>query len=359
MHRLNPRWSAVVQLTGGLALLLWGLLRGSIVPTDFVVRGTAGPTDQRLYESIVRAMQGDAARDGVGYYAAVAREQIAVGAPTSPVPTVREPTLAWILATVGEKGAMVLLAGLVLIGFLLAMRRLEKLTTSRWEWYPATIVVGLSLLTALLVDRLWFHEVWAGVLVLTALLLVWSRWWVAALPVALLAVAIREMAVVVPIACFLVALRSRRRAEATGWAGVLVLSAGFYAWHAWQVHEHVPARATGPGWTGLQGWPFVVNASWFSSLLWAAPVAVAAAATVVALLGWLGPLGRELPQGTLALAILFVAVGLGGRPDNLYWGALWTPLLALGLVPGLRRSVILAGRLVRSADSGPAVARSA
>lgn len=341
MMRLGPRAAAACQLAVGAVLLAWGLVRGSIVPRDFIVVDTDAPTDAKLYESIVAAMQGSGGRDPVGYYEAVAQQQHAIGAPTSPVFTVREPTLAWLVATIGESAAAVLLGVVALAALVLAAHLLDSVTDTRWAWYPATLLSGLGILWLALPGRLWFHEVWAGLLVLVAVVVLRSRWWWAALPVALLAVMVREMAIVLPVACLLVALWRRRPREVAAWGAVLVLAIGFFAWHAWQVREHVPPHATGPGWTGLQGWPFVVNATWFSSPVWLAPVATAAVLTVLAGLGWTGRLGRALPQGAVLLLLVAVAVALGGRPDNLYWGALWVPVLALGLVPGLTRLVEL------------------
>ena len=337
MMRLGPRAAAACQLAVGAVLLVWGLVRGSIVPRDFIVVDADAPTDRKLYESIVAAMQGSGGRDPIGYYEAVAQQQHAIGAPTSPVFTVREPTLAWVVASIGETAAAVLLGVVALVALVLAVQLLDAVTDTRWEWYPATLVAGLGVLWLALPGRLWFHEVWAGLLLLLAVAVLRSRWWWAALPIALLAVMVREMAIVLPVACLLVALWQRRRREVAAWSVVLVLAVGFFAWHAWQVHEHVPPYATGPGWTGLQGWPFVVNATWFSSPLWLAPAVVAAVVTVLAGLGWTGRLGRAVPEGIVLLLLVAVAVALGGRPDNLYWGALWVPLLSLGLVPGLRR----------------------
>lgn len=352
MMRLGPRAAAACQLAVGAVLLVWGLVRGSIVPRDFIVVDADAPTDRKLYESIVAAMQGSGGRDPVGYYEAVAQQQHAIGAPTSPVFTVREPTLAWLVAAIGESAAGVLLGVVALVALVLAAQLLDSVTDTRWAWYPATLLSGLGILWLALPGRLWFHEVWAGLLLLVALALLRSRWWCSALPVALLAVIVREMAIVLPVACILVALWRRRLRETVAWGGVLVLSVGFFAWHAWQVHEQVPPHATGPGWTGLEGWPFVVNATWFSSPLWLAPVAVAAVLTVLAGLGWTGRLGRTLPEGAVMLLLVAVAVALGGRPDNLYWGALWVPVLALGLVPGVRRLgdllLVVRGRPARS-----------
>lgn len=345
MMRLGPRAAAACQLAVGAVLLVWGLVRGSIVPRDFIVVDTDAPTDAKLYESIVAAMQGSGGRDPVGYYEAVAQQQHAIGAPTSPVFTVREPTLAWLVATIGESTAAVLLGVVALAALVLVARLLDSVTDTRWAWYSATLLSGLGILWLALPGRLWFHEVWAGLLVLVAVVVLRSRWWWLALPVALLAVMVREMAIVLPVACLLVALWRRRPREVAAWGAVLVLAIGFFAWHAWQVREHVPPHATGPGWTGLQGWPFVVNATWFSSPLWLAPVAAAAVLTVLSGLGWTGRLGQTLPQGAALLLLVAVAVALGGRPDNLYWGALWVPVLALGLVPGLTRLVELAAAL--------------
>lgn len=345
MMRLGPRAAAACQLAVGAVLLVWGLVRGSIVPRDFIVVDTDAPTDAKLYESIVAAMQGSGGRDPVGYYEAVAQQQHAIGAPTSPVFTVREPTLAWLVATIGESAAAVLLGMVALAALVLAARLLDSVTDTRWAWYSATLLSGLGILWLALPGRLRFHEVWAGLLVLVAVVVLRSRWWWLALPVALLAVMVREMAIVLPVACLLVALWRRRPREVVAWGAVLVLAVGFFAWHAYQVHEQVPPHATGPGWTGLQGWPFVVNATWFSSPLWLVPVAAAAVLTVLAGLGWTGRLGRALPHGAVLLLLVAVAVALGGRPDNLYWGALWVPVLALGLVPGLTRLVELAAAL--------------
>lgn len=315
------RWTARAVLMSLLVLTGWALLAP--------VHSTAshhdeGDTDVALYRAIVERMD-----RGSSYYDAVGVEQVERGYPTSPAPAVREPTVAWIVSTVGDSAAYVLLIGLAVLAAGVTIRRLDRDAPSRAEWIVGSVMVSLSVAAWCVPSNAYVHDVWAGLLVLTALMLHGQDRWRLSLALLTAAAIVRELAAPMLLIAAAVAWRRGRRTEALGWCAGVMMFGAFYAWHFYETRG-LPDGSAGPGWLGAGGWPFSVEAVRFSGLLQLGPSWLAALVVPCALLGWTA-LGRRT-ELTVAIPIAFLAaLMVVGRPVNAYWGALVAPLLLAGL----------------------------
>jgi hypothetical protein len=333
------RPTALAVLVALVAVIGWGLAAGERVP-ERLVETDENQTDGALYEAIVDRMT-----DGAGYYAAVAAEQPSRGYPTSPTMTVREPVLAWVTAAVGPSASLAVVVLLAAVVLVLAMVRLEKIAGSRAEWYAATVLTATGLMYVCLAGGVWSHEVVAGLLVALGAFSVGARrWWVA--PVAVTAAAaVRELAAPVLAVLAVLAWRRGERREAAAYVAGLAAWAAFYLWHVWQVRRSVPpSDEPSGGWLDVGGWPFVLNATVFSTPLSLLPFAVAAIVVPLALLGWVHHARRALT--VVAVLVTFVlALGVVGRPNNLYWGAMYGVLVlpGLALAPRAVRDLFFSG----------------
>ena len=344
-HAISPglrRWGAIAAIAVTLLLMVWGAVAGSLVPDGFL-EPDPDKTDVALYRAIADRMG-----DGESYYAAVAEEQPARGFPTSPAVTVREPTLAWLTSTVGAGTAYGILLALAAVAVALSLVCFDGLGRTRAEWVVASVVgaVGVAFLCS--PDGVWIHEAWAGLLTYVAVLAATRRWFWPALIALLAACVVRELALPAALAVLAVAwprLSVRRRlTSVVAVAGFLT----FYGWHVLQVSRMaVGASEPSAGWLDVNGWPFFVNAAWFSTVLSDGPVLVAALLVPLALLGWVmheSVDARPVAAVLVAYALIF---GVVGRDNNLYWGILFGPLLLPGLAFAPRAVV----RLARAAGS--------
>lgn len=321
-----------------LVLVVWALLHGTTVTRD-TSQFAFEQTDGGLYRAIVHRMQ-----DGQDYYAAVSAEQPGRNYPTTPVVTVREPTLAWITAAVGRPVMVGVMVGLVVLALGLSLWVWEHTERRRSTW------VGMVLLSAgavgiFAVPRgVWIHEVWMSLLVYLGLM-AWGLGLVRSSFVLLLAAAlVRELAAPVMLLMFVIAWHRGRRREAVMWAAGLAVFAIFFGLHAVRVTELVTVE--GPesaSWLALGGWPFVVDALRESSILSLAPYWFSAVVVPLGVLGWWSRSGRLFDHVSWLLLTCSVGLCIVGRPDNTYWGMFLGPFV----IPGILMALVAAAALVR------------
>ena len=326
-----------------LFLMLWGVLSGSQIREGFV-QDDPEQTDVALYKAISARVA-----DGDGYYDAVAVEQVRRGFPTSPAVTVREPTLAWLTSAVGPPAAYGVLLALAGIALVLSMYCLDQLSATRVEWVTGTVIAAVTIANLCPPLNVWIHDVWAGLLILIAGLTSTRRWFWPTLLALLAACLVRELALPAALAMAAVAWpRLSRRRRALSVAALLAFLA-FYGWHVAQVERMVPPGSQpSPGWLDVNGWPFFVNATWFSTVLTNGPVILAALLVPVALLGWVAHESPRTRPVAVVLVVYAVVFSVIGRDNNLYWGALFGPLL----LPGIAFAPRAVWRLAR-ASRGP------
>lgn len=311
-------------------LILWSVAVGSSID-----RTQASPgddhTDIALYQAIVDRMN-----DGQGYYRAVSVEQPARSYPTKPVASVREPTLAWFVSTVGRPAAVAVMLGLAVVALGLSLRTFDLTERSRRSWVGATALAAAGIGILCRPSVVEQHEVWAALLVYLGLLIRGYGKVLPAVVLLLLASLVRELMAPVMVLMLLMALRDRQRQEVRLWMGATAVFAVFYGWHAWEVHHMTgPAGPAAPGWFDLGGWPFVVDAFWGSTMLTVLPHAAAAVMVPLALLGWISRSGDLFDRVSLALVAYVALFCVAGRTDNFYWGMLVGSLLLPGIAFGV------------------------
>ena len=339
--RFAGRPRLLAAALGVVALLaLWAATAGASIDHSKASPGD-DKTDLALYQAVVERMN-----DGQGYYQAAAIELPARSYPTTPVPSVREPTLAWFISTVGRPVAVAVMLLLAMGALALSLRTFELTERSRRAWIGATVLAaaGVGILCQPKVVEQ--HEVWAALLVYLGLLVRGNGKVVPAVVLLLTAAVVRELVAPVMAIMLVVALLERRRREAGWWLAALVVFAGFYGWHAWQVHGMTgPAGPESPGWLAMGGWPFVVDAFWGSSLLTVLPHSLAAIVVPMALLGWFSRSGTLFDRVSAVLLAYVVLFCFAGREDNYYWGMLVGSLLLPGFAFGLALCVTALGGL--------------
>jgi hypothetical protein len=336
-----------------LALLAALLVASAVVPLT-VGRGQAAkpPSVGRLLGSskaAPRPRDADLAlydraiariRAGENYYDFIAQEHRRADYPLRPGVAVRLPTLAYLAAWSGLRED-----GLAPVPVLAALALMAGVIASWWGRLGALGVspelrrIGTALVffgAALGLNRYYFvlHELWAGMLLALAFGLhrpEQKRYWGAVLAAGL-ALAIREHSL--PFVLLMGAMAAWRRAwaEAAAWGALVALFGLGLAWHLHLVALHtLPSDPTGPSWLAMRGLGGFLSNTVLSSNLRFLPHYLAGPLTVLMLLGWAGWRSSAGVTGFLLYTGYGLAFAVAGRPDNFYWGAMITPVMALGL----------------------------
>ncbi|HVU53236.1 MAG TPA: hypothetical protein VHL80_21275 [Polyangia bacterium] len=326
---LSPgRARAVAAL--GLGLALW-LVHGALAPGPAPATPAAGPPrqpDVAQYRAVVARVHA-----GEGYYDAAATELRRLSFAMRPVFHWRLPTYAWVLGALPSP--LLGNALLALVGAFVVRSTWRRERASRAGARPAVAaaLTTVAMSGALVGAYVFMQELWAGFFIaLSVCLFAEERRW-AGVAATFAALAFRELAIVAVAVGLALAVRERRWREVAAWLAGLAAWAGFFAWHAAEVARHVhPDDLRRDGWLAWGGAAFVVDTAGWSPLLVALPRAAVAVVLPFALLGLAGSRAPGVSRAALvsgAYLATFVAVG---QPFNDYWGALYAPLLPLGLL---------------------------
>ncbi|MGQ2974404.1 MAG: hypothetical protein ACT6QT_01785 [Sphingopyxis sp.] len=320
-------------MLGLLALLMiWGVMGGVGRDHVAVAKPTSAQFDGLIGDHALYARIAARVDAGESYYAAAAAEHRAGDYPLRPFVTVRLPALAYIVAALGERKAMLLFLVIGGAAILAWYRRLR--TEPALPRYAAVgaLFVAANLTQLAAREWLFIHEAAAGVLLALALALYRPArpWWTMAIVAA--ALAIRETILPVAMLFGLFALIDRDWRAAAGWLAVgLCFAAGLAAHIAALAAVTTPADAASQGWNGQGGWIAYLSFVQASSLLRFFAGWVGALLVPLSLLGWAAWRSR------LGLAMLLIQLGyaallmLFARPANFYWAMLVTPTLFVGL----------------------------
>ncbi len=328
LSRKRARWVlALVAL--GLLLALTAL--ASVGPAPVSGAGAPSRDDQSdvvLYESIV-----DGIRHGGDYYTVAAGALRAGDYPLRPFVTFRLPGLAQIQA---HMPAITVVISLYLLSFCVVIAWAIRLREALRGWAPLTIALALVAggMMAFVQSDLWaFHEIWAGLLIALSLALRRPDRWLTAVAIALIAMLIRETAALYALVMLGMAWRDGARREALGWAVALALFAAALGAHAFAVMAvTTPADPASPGWAGLHGPGFAVQAVALSTAVRLFPLWIAAPLVALSLFGWAAwrdPLGSRV---WATIATFGALLALAARPDTFYWALMIAPLSLVGLV---------------------------
>lgn len=282
--------------------------------------------DLSLYREVVARMAA-----GESFYVAKANEQHARGYPTTPFLTWRLPTLAWLIVRLGESGAVHLLHLLGLLTMVSWGLTFRELGLAKWGVAVGLLMVYASLVVIIPPKTVYLHEAWAATLIALSLPL-WQRFWPLSLVCGVTALAMRELALPYVVVMALLAHQEGKQREAIWWGiGTLGFCLGL-SLHALQVGAHLPVQPlTGGGWLVLGGWAFLLKVNQLNLLVLTAGSWLAAFVVPMAMVGATvvrGPVGRRLMVILLVYDVLFLFVG---RPNNLYWGIIYGPLVTASL----------------------------
>jgi len=332
----------LLPILAALLLAVLGLVTGAERERSAPV---SGPTDLGLY-----AYAAAAAAHPQTYYARVIAEQRREGYQLKPFVAVRPPALSFLLAALRTETlrrlAVVALAFASLAAWWL---RLSREGVSPLPRAFDLLALATGALPAVAPQAAYLHEVWAGLLISLSLALRREDRFGLAVAVGLAAALVRELAAPYLLVMAATALLGQRRREAAAWALALAAFAAALAWHASMVDALVlPADHAGGGWLKLSGWPFVLHMAQWNAVLAASPAWLAALTVPAALAGaanWTTSLGRRLAAVLVTYVLAFAVIG---RPENFYWGLVFTPLLPLGFARACRAAPAVLTYLNRS-----------
>lgn len=184
-------------------------------------------------------------------------------------------------------------------------------------------------------------ELYAGALILVSVAAYARRLIWLGFAAAVLALLMRDLAIVYALICAGLAIREGRRREVAAWAVAFVAFGLYYAWHGAMAMRMV--EPTDPhyvdNWLQFGGIGFDLATARFNGIFVVAPHWVTALVLPLALLGLLAWPAPAAGRVVLTVFGYLVAFAIVGKPVNIYWGALYTPLLAFGLawaIPALR-----------------------
>jgi hypothetical protein len=228
----------------------------------------------------------------------------------------------------------VILAGLGLLALLSAF-----VIMTQAEFTALAVVQVLLMFGPLLVcftpEGIFFAEVWAGVLIAASVGAYAMGVRRLGAGFALTALFFRELALPYVLVCALLAWSEKKRPEVLAFAIGIVAYLAYFAAHVMKVSSLLtPADLPNPaGWVQFGGIAFLLRASCVGWLMILPPwvTAIYLPVSVLGLAGWTQPIARRV---TLTVGVYLAAFSVVGHFVNLYWGALYTPLLSFGAVLG-------------------------
>ena len=332
-------WQAQLVLAWIVVMVVLGA-RLSPVP-HIIHLSPPGVADWTLYRVIA-----DRVMNGENYYLAAAAQHRAWSYPIGPPQVFREPTLAWILALLRteilRRGAVIVLSIATFIAMRHALVRTGMPERGRFLAIP---LIGSGIAIAWGPAAPYLHDVWASLLIALSLALYRPDRWVVSVVLGVAACLLRELALPYLVAMAGFALYERRRREVVGWAAGAMLFAVLFAWHLSRAAQLLqPGDHISSGWLSFGGWPFVLQAARDNLALIYAPNAVIAIVVCIALVGFLGARNPFVSRAGVIVGGYMAAFLFVGRPDNGYWGMLFSPLLPLGVAvsPAAMRDLVAA-----------------
>ncbi|WP_141342759.1 hypothetical protein [Bradyrhizobium sp. USDA 3458] len=297
-------------------------------------------TDSDAYLSILALMRG-----GSGYYSSVQEVLLAHGYFTQSVFNWRTP--AWLMSLSllpSIAWARYLLGALTVVVLLFSYRMIRATKGGVLLAVSATLGISASILVLLASPGvIVMSEMVTGTLILLSIVSYGNGQRLIGISAGLAALFIRELAAPYVLICFAFAIYEKNTREIAAWIAGLLAYAAYFAYHLTAVmHQLSPAdRADPDGWIRFGGIRFALETSHFNGLLILAPLWVTAAllpAALVGLFAWRAGLRAAITVTTYLCAFTVI-----GKPANEYWGALYSPLLMLGLpwsIPALYEAII-------------------
>lgn len=321
-----PRWAVAVVFALTVSVVGYGIIAPPMDGPHLDMVADSSKSDELLYKHITQRVQ-----RGEGYYAAAIDEQRRIGYPLRPFYTVRSPILVTLTVAIGGLGtAQVLLQALSVLLAVLVFYRVARALDSPRLGATAAMLAAFALLFPSY--QYVFHEAWAAMLAMLAILVRTDRRWVPSVLLGLAAALVRELAAPFLLVMLVTAWSERRRTEAVGWILAMLVGCAFYTHHAQVVMAlTLPTDRVSRSWVSAGGWRFILRCVQNDTTFKLVPRLMTVVATPLALLGWLHwshPIGRRAALYLVGFIGAFMVIG---RPDNDYWGLLLAPLLPIGL----------------------------
>ncbi len=320
-----PKWAARLLLAAGLLLVTVAALPRQA--PHLVHLGPLNYDDRYFQRAVV-----DRVARGEDYYTAAAAEQRANFYPTTPPQVFREPYLTWFLAMlqiqVVRRAALLILLAVATIAMRKALDRTSIPPVLR-------LPVALAQLTGFAIAwhglQVYQHEVWAALLMALSLAVYRPDRYGLSVLLALAACLIRELSLPFIWAMLAFSLCERRWRESGAWILAMAIFLGLYGWHLHLASVlYRPGDQTSAGWLFVGGWNFVVETAKKNEILFYCPNWLVAAAVYLGLIGLCGWRDAWVSRAALIVGGYMFAFLFIGRPDNAYWGCLYSPLLPLG-----------------------------
>jgi hypothetical protein len=322
---LNRRQARLVLAT--LCLALAGCLAVSLGPAPKISTGT-GQRDVDLNYAVAQRV-----RAGQGFYDAMGGELRARGYPLRSVFNWRTPLHLELIAHLpGPDWAriLLLLGAACAIGLNVAAMCRDKHNALAGV---QLLLLSMPLAITAMPHSYLFAEVWSGVLITMSVGLYALGWRPAGASAGLLALFFRELALPYALIGAFLACREKRRLELCLWLAGIGCYAIHLGLHAMEVAARIPPAGVASmmtSWIQFGGVEFLLITSRMGLLLgfpfWVAALYLPLA--VLGLVGWPNPVALRAAATVGAYLLAFSVVG---RPTmNFYWGAMYTPLLALG-----------------------------
>ncbi len=275
--------------------------------------------DWQLWSGVIDGMRG-----GEGYYEVTNRLLREHQYVLRPFFVWRLPTLATVSSILGRRAMRAILTGLACV------------VAWAWIWEFCRQFGGWGVLGAPLalfwigvahyVEYAWlFHDTWVGLLLALSLWLHSRNRW-ACMGVAVIALLIREHSALYVLVMLAFTVQQRCRRETLGWLGCLAVFGAYMLFHAYMHAQYVVSGACRP-YSPSAGWPLLVLSTEWTLPGYLGAWWLKAAVIPVALLGAVRSPRLFWVLGTYLYVFMFTA-GSG----NWYWGLIYAPLLAVGLV---------------------------
>jgi hypothetical protein len=281
--------------------------------------------DIAFYKSVVARV-----RAGENYYDVVDIELRRQGYPVRPAFAWRQPTYAWLLSRLPSP--LIGNVFLAIVGIAVVWLTRRWIGTTRARASVATALMVISMCTCCVRDSVFLQESWAGALIALSVCASALECWPVAVASGLAALAFRELALLPCLLGLLMALRRHRWAESSAWLAGLVAYAILMRLHLAEVTRHLRPGDFSRGWLAMGGARFLVQTCKWSPLLIALPDWLVALVLPFVLLGLAGWRGDSATRVALIVFGYMAIFSIAGHPFNDYWGAIFAPLLAFGLM---------------------------
>lgn len=321
------RSNAIVVIAATLVAigaLIW--LAAGYTPPKTATSASTG--DMGLYLSVVERL-----RHGQEYYAALHEELRTRGYATATPFNWRLPFWPWLQSLApSQQWTDIATAGIAMVAALATIALLAS-TAGAVTAAVGTISLGVSLFAFATPAAAPFAEIVAGALILASAAAYGLRFPAAGFAVAVLSLFVRELAGLYVLICIYLAWREGRRWELWAWLAALVAFAAYYAWHVHMVHAHIVQGdlVDKSSWLQFGGAGFVLATAAFNGMFIGDQILKTAIVLPLCLLGLAAWRTRGSFRVGLTVAAYLCAFTIVGKHFNEYWGALYTPLMMVGL----------------------------